>query len=97
MAQEFAEKFYKSSKWLKLRSWYIKTVYGLCERCGEPGRILHHKILLTPYNINDPEVSLNPENLIYVCKDCHETLHHVPFDAEGRPVPDNVWHTHSPH
>jgi len=91
MAQEFAKKFYKSAEWQRLRTWYIRSVFGLCEKCGNPGKILHHKVFLTPYNITDPSVSLNPDNLIYLCKDCHELTHHSRFDASGRPLPPQVW------
>lgn len=91
MAQEFAKSFYRSAKWRKLRDVYIKSVFGLCEECGRPGYIVHHKILLTPWNISDPDVALNPTNLIYLCKECHEKEHHSGFDADGRPVPENYW------
>ena len=91
MAQEFAEAFYKSAGWRKFREWYIAGKFGLCEKCGRPGKILHHKILLTPFNISDPEITMNPANVEYLCKDCHEAEHHAGFDADGRPVPENYW------
>ena len=75
MAKEFAKKFYKSTAWKKCRADYIKSVYGLCERCNKPGYIVHHKILLTPSNINNPDVTLNWDNLEYLCLDCHNKEH----------------------
>ena len=92
MAQEWAKAFYKSKSWQRCRASYIKDVYGLCEVCGCPGYIVHHKIPLTLLNINDPDVSLNHDNLIYVCKDCHEREHHgdilrYRFGDDGMPVP----------
>lgn len=95
MAQEWAKSFYKSKQWQRCRRSYIASVFGLCEICGKPGYILHHKIVLTPDNITDPDVSLNHDNLIYVCKDCHEGEHHPDirfcrFDDDGQPL------THSP-
>ena len=66
----------------------------MCQRCKrQPGYIVHHKIHLTPANIGDPEVSLNWDNLEYVCKECHDA-EHLPgskpplceFDEEGVPV-----------
>ena len=46
---------------------------GLCEECHDkPGYIVHHKIEVTPDNINDAWVTLNINNLEYVCKDCHD-------------------------
>ena len=52
----------------------------LCERCLARGLIrqgdeVHHKIRLTPENINDPNISLNWENLEMLCKECHEKEH----------------------
>ena len=54
----------------------------MCERCYAKGLIVvgskqqplevHHKIPLTPENINDPSVTLNWDNLELLCKDCHE-------------------------
>lgn len=84
MAKEFAKKFYRSSAWQKCRASYIKSVYGLCERCNKPGYIVHHKILLTPNNINNPDVTLNWANLEYLCLDCHNLEHN--FEREKKSV-----------
>lgn len=76
MARDFAKAFYASKVWLECRAAYIKSVFGLCERCKrKPGKILHHKKPLTPDNINDPEITLGWWNLKLVCKDCHELEH----------------------
>ena len=32
---------------------------------------MHHVIELTPINITDKRVALNPDNLISLCHDCH--------------------------
>jgi 5-methylcytosine-specific restriction protein A len=76
MAKEWAKKFYNSKAWQKCREGYIDTVHGLCETCLDknkltPGYILHHKTWLTPENINDPNITLNWDNLKYECQDCH--------------------------
>ncbi len=81
MAREFAEAFYKGTKWRKCRASYIAyrrgVDGGLCETCHEKlGKIVHHKIPLTPQNINDPDISLGMSNLKYDCKDCHEKEDH---------------------
>lgn len=76
MAKVWAKGFYKSKAWLDCREGYIKVVHGLCERCGNPGDILHHKILLNPSNINNPEITLNWEHLEYLCQTCHNREHH---------------------
>ena len=80
MAQEWAKKFYQSKSWKSCRRGYIASVNGLCERCISKGRyvggyIVHHKEHLTPGNINSPSVSLNWDNLEYVCQDCHNKMH----------------------
>lgn len=77
MAKEFSKAFYNSKAWLDCRGGYINSVHGLCETCLEkeitkPGYIVHHKELLTPNNINDPNVTLNWDKLKYECKNCHD-------------------------
>ena len=70
---------------------------GLCEEChNKPGYIVHHKTALTAGNISDPDISLNNDNLEYVCKDCHDLFdgHGIRraiaplcrFDANGQPI-----------
>lgn len=75
MAKEFAKKFYKSKEWKRCREAYIKSVFGLCQKCSKPGVIVHHKKHLTPTNINDYEVSLGFENLELLCLECHNEHH----------------------
>lgn len=75
MAKWFAKFFYNSIAWKKCKGSYIKSVHGLCERCGKPGYIVHHKEILTPQNINDPNVTLNWEKLEYLCQECHNKEH----------------------
>lgn len=77
MAKEFAKSFYNSKIWKECRESYISKVFGQCEICGEPGYILHHKIELTPENINDPTITLNHSNLQYLCLDCHNKIHGI--------------------
>lgn len=100
----FAKKFYKSRAWQSCRSSYILSVNGLCERCRRkgrivPGKIVHHKVLLTPENISDPQVSLNHELLEYLCQSCHNDEHHgsseevldeeLMFDSNGDLIKKN--------
>ena len=77
MAKEFAKSFYDSAAWKKCRAAYIAERIiidgGLCEKCHlQPGFIVHHKIMLTPDNINNPDITLNHANLAYECKECHD-------------------------
>jgi len=81
MSQPWAKKLYNSKEWKKCRKAYIESVHGMCERCMSkgkynPGYIVHHKTWLTIANIDDPNITLNHNNLYYICKDCHEVEHH---------------------
>lgn len=81
MAKEWAKAFYNSKAWQQCKDSYIISVHGLCERCMKhglyvPGKIVHHTILLTPSNINNPEASLNWKRLELLCQDCHNKEHH---------------------
>lgn len=40
-----------------------------------PGKIVHHKTRLTPDNIHDTSITLNWDNLMLVCQDCHAKVH----------------------
>ena len=101
MAKEWAKWFYKGKPWKRCRDGYIQERIridgGMCEVCHEQlGYIVHHKIMLTPENIKDPNVSLNWRHLSYECKDCHDQHegHGVKrasklvcaFDSEGNPI-----------
>lgn len=75
MAREFAKKFYKSKEWLKCREAVVKRDFRLCVECGAPGEEVHHIEHITPDNINDPNITLNMDNLKTLCKDCHHKAH----------------------
>ena len=101
MAKEYAKSFYKSRAWQKCRDGYISSVNGLCEEClskgaYRPGYIVHHIEHITPSNINDPRITLNFDNLQYVCLECHNRIHYggagatahgLEFDGDGNIVP----------
>lgn len=78
--KEFARYFYSSKAWQRTRTAYAKSKRNLCEVClskgiVKPGEIVHHKIRLTPENINDPSITLDWNNLQLVCRDCHAAIH----------------------
>ncbi|MBU1094738.1 MAG: HNH endonuclease [Firmicutes bacterium] len=63
-------------------------VYGKCERCGALGEDVHHKTRLTVQNVMDTSISLNQDNLEFLCKKCHNVEHkrfskQQQFDKEG--------------
>jgi len=66
---------YHTTAWRRLRQAYYQSQYGICERCSSPGDIVHHKIHITADNVNDPDVTLNADNLELLCHDCHNREH----------------------
>ena len=80
-------KFYASKKWLKIRTAYRIYRHGICERCGRPGEIVHHKSYINTQNIYKPEITMNFDNLELLCRDCHNKEHFttMPFDEDGQP------------
>ena len=74
------KQFYNSIAWQNCREAYKKKVGGLCEECLKIGLIVpcdevHHKKRLTIHNINNPSITLNPDNLQALCKKHHEQKH----------------------
>ena len=102
----FAHRFYHSKAWQDVRSFVWDRAHGLCERCLEkgdltPADVVHHTVPLTEGNMDDPDVSLNPDRLVALCHDCHTEVHRqlgvgalngradrarVGFDEEGNVV-----------
>jgi len=90
----FARRFYKSRAWQECRDAYYVSQHGICERCGNAGVIVHHKEPLTPENINNPNITLNWDNLEVLCLDCHNKEHFgtdaiqdgLMFDEDGNVV-----------
>ena len=81
-ARAWAYNFYISPQWIACRRAYAKSKGMLCERCAAaglavPGEEVHHKIRLTPQNVNDPAVALNWDNLEVLCKQCHLAEHNT--------------------
>lgn len=103
--------FYNSKAWKTVRKnvWIRQQL--LCARCYKPvyvdgisrwlpkdkrrTGIVHHKIYLDNINVSDPNVTLNPDNLEGICKECHELEHHQDistrndylFDDNGNLLP----------
>lgn len=77
--------FYKSPEWISLRK-QLMIIRGTgpkglcCERCHQPilkdiDCIAHHIKELTPQNVNDVNISLNPRNILLIHHQCHNTIH----------------------
>ena len=71
----FAYGFYISDEWRSCRLAYLQQ-HPICERCGMSAHQVHHKTKLTPNNLQDPEITLNPDNLEALCDTCHQQEHH---------------------
>ena len=84
--------FYRSEEWAKFRDYVInkRTMpegLVLDEVTGKPilkryDIILHHKIILTEQNVNDPSIALNEENIQIVSHQTHNQIH-TRFGYEG--------------
>ncbi|WP_196606507.1 HNH endonuclease [Pectinatus frisingensis] len=95
MARAFAKSFYNSAAWKHTSKAYAASKFYLCEICGRPYKIVHHKKWLTPENINNPDITLNWNNLMCVCLDCHNRikednekskLRNIIFDSDGNVI-----------
>lgn len=96
--KEYAKGFYQSAAWKRTRQTVVKRANGLCERCKAaglyvPGVIVHHKEYITPTNVQDASITLNLDNLEYLCEDCHNKEHKAKpnnryrFDSDGKLLP----------
>lgn len=85
MFQSLAQ-FYNSDQWRNLRAGLIlertNKADGVlyCEHSGKPlinayDIVAHHKTPLTMQNVNDFNISLNPENIMIVSQKAHNEIH----------------------
>jgi len=83
MSRPFAQAFYHSKEWDQVRTYVLMRDRFVCQICGRPAQEVHHKTHLSPENIWDTSITLNPQNLISLCKDCH-FAQHVKDKEEGK-------------
>lgn len=81
--------FYRSHAWRTTSTAYRRSVGGLCERCLAkgiitPAEVVHHKIPLTPENIQDLSISLNWDNLQALCRQCHADVHEEMYAEKNK-------------
>lgn len=77
--------FYHSKEWLNLTRYLRLERVGVdgyltCWHCGKPivnayDAICHHTIFLTEENVNNTEISLNPNLIKIVHHKCHNHIH----------------------
>jgi 5-methylcytosine-specific restriction endonuclease McrA len=95
MAQAFARSFYASKAWQSVRREVMRRDLFTCRDCYSRAAEVHHVVELTPNNIDDPMIALNPDNLVALCRDCHAKITHgftgdvaegYMFDDEGNVI-----------
>ena len=78
------DNFYKSDEWRNLlnvlKSEREREGVLYCEHCGKPiikkfDCIGHHKHELTNANVNDYNISFNPDNIMLIHHKCHNIIH----------------------
>lgn len=67
--------FYNSRAWQKVSAAYMASKAYICERCGKPASICHHRKWLDGSNVNDPNTALSFDNLEALCIECHNAEH----------------------
>lgn len=67
-------KFYHSKRWKRVRRIVINTNRGRCQECGKAGWEVHHIIPLTEQNLTNPDIAINPDNLMLLCTRCHDSM-----------------------
>lgn len=70
--------FYVSIVWIDCSKAYRKA-HPFCERCAKkhvvrPSEEVHHVIELSAENINNPQITLNWDNLEALCGECHRSI-----------------------
>jgi hypothetical protein len=85
-------KFYRSREWTNFRMMLISQRGPICSDCGRLVSnsielIGHHEVELTPENVHDYSISLNPEKVKLICRDCHDKRHmRFGYVNQGRQV-----------
>lgn len=79
--------FYKSKAWQATRNAVMKRDKFVCQWCLKKGLVVpaeevHHIKHLTNSNMYDPNINLNQDNLVALCRSCHMG-HHKEARAEA--------------
>ena len=97
MSKPWAKEFYNSAAWKNTRASFMAYRHGLCERCGRPGLIVHHRKALRQQDMNNPKRTLDWSNLELLCHHCHDLEHmskhpkpRCRFDCDGNILPPST-------
>lgn len=74
MAKDFAKAFYNAKPWRDCRKEVLRRDLYTCTYCHSRAEEVHHIIALSPSNINDVSIALNPDNLMSLCHNCHTKI-----------------------
>ncbi len=89
MARKSIKPFYDSKEWKSVRQQKLLSVDYRCENCSQPAEEVHHIIEINEINVLDSNITLNQENLIALCRKCHNEEHgrfkktKINFDENG--------------
>lgn len=77
---DILKSFYASEAWQRFRAAIIAERGLKCEHCGKivanaADLTVHHIKELTPENVHDVMIALNPENVMVVHHECHNKIH----------------------
>lgn len=99
MAKDYAKSFYNSKLWRDCRKQVLRRDLYACAHCYGRAEEVHHIIEITPQNINDINITLNPDNLISLCHNCHTKITKGNTgDVQGNYLFDDSGHlVQSPH
>ena len=86
----WAKSFYLSAAWEKTRAAYLMSQDYICERCGQPAKIVHHKRWLNRENINDMDDVYQGENLTPVIREFEGIIK----DGDFKIADNNLLKTH---
>ena len=87
--------FYSSPAWKRFSESIRRQRHYVCEKCGQPGNVVHHVKPIDERNVSDQDIALEPTNMMLLCRACHEEIHNraakqprrtVLFDANGNVV-----------
>lgn len=89
--------FYASEAWQTFRMVIIAQRGLRCEHCGQrvaksQDLTLHHITPLTPENVRDAAIALNPANVLVVHHTCHNEIH----QRFGHEPEKGVWIVYGP-
>jgi len=68
--------FYNSARWKRKRAYILSRDKYLCQECKKYGKNIEAKIVHHIIEIeDDPDLKLKDDNLVSVCRSCHNKIH----------------------